>query len=253
MSNQLAIRDNEIALTDLGTILAKSGFFSDTRDAAQAIVKVLAGRELGFGPIASMTGVHIIKGRPALSANLMAAAVKRTSKYNYRLIEHTDTACELAFFEDKQEVGRSRFTAEDAKKAGTQNMDKFPRNMLFARAMSNGVKWFCPDIFGGPIYTPEELGASVNEDGEVLAFPEVKVIDQHNGAPDGVDIEPEDQNGSGTYDAETGELLPVTKQEYWDFVKIRLGWDGIQAGQVAKQFNNDYGKALESAKKQIPA
>jgi hypothetical protein len=29
--------------------------------------------------------------------------------------------------------------------------------MLFARAMSNGVKWFCPDALGLTTYTPEEL------------------------------------------------------------------------------------------------
>ena len=28
--------------------------------------------------------------------------------------------------------------------------------MLFARAISNGVKWYCPDVFGGPVYVPEE-------------------------------------------------------------------------------------------------
>lgn len=29
--------------------------------------------------------------------------------------------------------------------------------MLFARAMSNGVKWFTPDVFRGPVYVPEEM------------------------------------------------------------------------------------------------
>jgi len=46
---------------------------------------------------------------------------------------------------------------EDAKKALTKNIDKFPKNMLFARAISNGVKWFCPDVFSGPVYVPEEM------------------------------------------------------------------------------------------------
>ncbi|NBO17384.1 MAG: hypothetical protein EBV07_00610 [Proteobacteria bacterium] len=54
-------------------------------------------------------------------------------------------------------IGNSTFTIEDAKKAGTKNTDKFPRNMLFARAMSNGVKWYTPDVFAGPVYVPEEM------------------------------------------------------------------------------------------------
>jgi hypothetical protein len=41
--------------------------------------------------------------------------------------------------------------------------------MLFARAMSNGVRWYCPDVTNGnAVYTPEELGAEVDEDGNVI-------------------------------------------------------------------------------------
>ena len=156
--------------------MAASGYFQDARSAAQAVVKILAGQELGFGPFASMTGVYIIQGRPSIGANLMAAAVKKSGRYNYRIIEMTDKVCEIAYSENGQEIGRSRFTLEDAHKAGTKNLDKFPRNMLFARAMSNGVRWFCPDVFAGaPLYTPEELGANVNESGDVIDIPAVPV------------------------------------------------------------------------------
>jgi hypothetical protein len=167
----LAIRD-DMPLMDLGKVLAGSGFFADTRDAGQAIVKVLAGRELGLPAIAAMTGIYIVKGRVSLSANLMASLVKRSGKYNYRVKEHTAEACEIAFSEKMEsgweEVGTSRFTAADARKAGTQNMDKYAKNMLFARAMSNGVKWFCPDVTGGPVYTPEEMGEKVDGEGDVI-------------------------------------------------------------------------------------
>ena len=41
--------------------------------------------------------------------------------------------------------------------------------MLFARAMSNGVRWFCPDVAMTPLYTPAELSAQVDgESGEVI-------------------------------------------------------------------------------------
>ena len=151
----------EVDLFRLGDVLAQSGYFQDARQAAQAIVKVMAGRELGFGPIASMTGIHIIQGRPAIGADLMAKAVKRSGRYNYRVTELTDEACSIEFFEKSgdawQSIGTSLFTRQDATKAKTKNLDAFPRNMLFARAMSNGVKWFCPDALGLTSYTPEEL------------------------------------------------------------------------------------------------
>jgi hypothetical protein len=157
----------------LGRLLAASGYFTDARDAAQAVVKVLAGHEIGFGPIASMTGVYIVKGRVTLSANLMAAAIKRHPRYDFRVRSLTNDACEVVFFEDGKEAGASEFTMNDARIAGLaggDNWKKFPRNMLFARAVSNGAKFFCPDVFAGaPIYTPDELGAEIDpETGELF-------------------------------------------------------------------------------------
>ncbi|MDV2997021.1 MAG: hypothetical protein N4J56_006726 [Chroococcidiopsis sp. SAG 2025] len=139
------------------------------KQAAQAVVKILAGAELGFPAFSSMCGIFIIKGKPAIGANLMAAAVKRSTRYDYRVLELSDRICKIAFFDGGREIGRSEFSASDAQKAGTQNMGKFARNMLFARAMSNGCRWFVPDIFlGAAVYTPEELGATVDEEGNVI-------------------------------------------------------------------------------------
>jgi hypothetical protein len=184
----IAIRD-DMSLGQLGDMLAKSGYFTDARDAAQCVVKVLAGRELGFGPVASMTGVYIVKGKVSLSANLMAAAVRRSGRYTFKVNTLTPTACEIEFFEvmggKRESLGVSAFTLADAQKAGTQNLDKFARNMLYARAMSNGVKWFCPDVTGGPIYTPEELGERVNEDGEIIDAQPVKPAPYVAPAPTG--------------------------------------------------------------------
>ena len=159
-------------LQKLGQILSQSGFFEDCKQAAQAVVKILAGSELGIPAFASMCGIHLIKGKPAIGANLIAAAIKRSGRYDYRVVELSDHVCKIAFFEQGQQIGVSEFSAADAAKAETQNMGKFPRNMLFASCISNGVKWFCPDIFlGAPVYTPEELGATVDEEGIVIELP----------------------------------------------------------------------------------
>jgi hypothetical protein len=56
--------------------------------------------------------------------------------------------------------------------AGKDNWKKYPKNMLFARAISNGQKWFVPDAFNGAtVYTPDELGASEDADGNVTGLP----------------------------------------------------------------------------------
>jgi hypothetical protein len=103
----------------------------------------------------------------------MASAVKSNPRYDYRVRQMDSNAVKIEFFEiedgKRVSVGVSEFTKEDAAAASTQNMGKFARNMMFARAMSNGVKWFCPDVFdGNAVYVPEELGATVDGDGNVI-------------------------------------------------------------------------------------
>jgi len=141
----------------IGETFYKSGMFADIKSAQQAVVKILAGAELGISPFASMAGIHIIQGKPTIGAGLMAARVKSFGKYDYKVIEHNDKTCSIDFYKGDEKLGNSTFTIEDAKKAGTKNMDKFPKNMLFARAISNGVKFYTPDIYEMPVYVPEEM------------------------------------------------------------------------------------------------
>ncbi|MHC4463687.1 MAG: hypothetical protein ACYS30_19985 [Planctomycetota bacterium] len=173
MSKSLTVRTDSLDIMTVADMLVKSGFFQDAKQQAQAVVKVLAGAELGFGPIASMSGINIVRGRPQLSANLMASAIKSSGKYNYRVVEHTDEKCVIEFFEDGQSVGISSFSMTDAQRAGLKgdNWTKYPRNMLFARALSNGARWYTPDVFGGPTYT----------EGEMPEAPTDSYIDAHTG------------------------------------------------------------------------
>jgi hypothetical protein len=167
----------QMSLSDtmsLAEAFTRSGFFSDADDVAKAIVKIQAGRELGIAPVASMTGVYIVKGRVTLSANILASLVKKHPAYDYRVDRLDDAGCEIYFYQNGETIGASEFTMDDAAKAGLangQNWRNYPRNMLFARAMSNGVKWYCPDVMGGaPVYTPDEMGREVDESGGIRLF-----------------------------------------------------------------------------------
>jgi hypothetical protein len=157
MSNELVLSD----VMTLGKALSESKYFSDAKEASQAVVKVLAGQELGIGPVAAMSGLYIVKGKVTLSANIMASLIKSSQKYNYQIQDHSNAGCLIEFFENGQSVGTSEFTMEDAKTAklaGGDNWKSYPKNMLFARALSNGAKWFCPDLFNGQsVYTPDEI------------------------------------------------------------------------------------------------
>lgn len=177
--NKLAVIKNYSDLESVAKVMYESGYFQDSKSAAQAMVKILAGQELGVGPFASMSGINIIKGKPAPGSNMIAALIKNDPRYDYKVKQLNNDICELTFFEETIQVGVSIFTKADLDKAEGGNMVtpgakgsmkvRFPRNMLFARAISNGAKWYTPGIFGGaPVYTPEELGADVDEDGNVV-------------------------------------------------------------------------------------
>lgn len=175
--SELVVKDRGDIVNSLDDVervaktLAASGYFADARQAAQAVAKILAGRELGISPFAAMSGVQIINGKPALSAQLVAGLIKRSGRYRYDVAEISDTRCELMFYErDGQgwrKLGPSMFTADDARRGGVKNMERYPRNMLFARALTNGARWYCPDVFVGGVYTPDELGGEMAEDDTV--------------------------------------------------------------------------------------
>lgn len=166
----------------LGQTLAKSGYFKDARDASQAVVKVLYGQEIGIGPVTAMMGIHIIEGKPALSANLVAARIKASGRYDYRVREQSGEVCKIEFFERNfataglAPIGVVEWSMEDARRAGLGGRGpwkSYPRAMLFARAITEGARTHCPEVFGGvAIYTPDELGAEVDGDGYAITATE---------------------------------------------------------------------------------
>ena len=175
-------------LLNISKAFAESGMFTDIKSAAQAMVKISAGQEIGIPPFASMSGIHIIQGKPTIGAGLIASSIKGSGKYDFRVVEHSEKICSIEFFQGKESLGISTFTIEDAKKAGTKNIDKFPKNMLFARAISNGVKFYTPDVFSGPVYTPEEM-EQVTIEAPVEVLPDYDdVIEAINNAVDKAEL-----------------------------------------------------------------
>jgi len=157
----------DLDLFRIADVFSKSGMFPDARDAAQCAAKLVVGHGLGLTPYDSMNGLHLIKGKAVLAANTMAAAIKRSGKYDYRAVT-TETECRITFYDltmrDENgvpfKIGTSVFTIDDAKRAGLggDNWRKYPKSMLFARCISNGYREHCPDALGAsaaPVYVQE--------------------------------------------------------------------------------------------------
>lgn len=211
--------NGQLDLMTLGKMLAASGYFSDAKQTAQAIVKILAGRELGLGEIQAMTNIHVIEGKIAVGASAIAVLIRRSGRYDYRIVEHDEQRCDIEFLCQGKPIGRSVFTMQDAARAGltgkgARMWEKYPRNMLFARAISNGARWYCPDVFGGAVYTPDELsGDAVDADwkpasGESLPAPvptkqiaaPAKPVATQPASPAPAAVEPDDPPGLAYFD-----------------------------------------------------
>jgi hypothetical protein len=162
---QLQIRNT----TDITTVMpvaqamVKSGMFKDVTSEAQAVVKVLYGLELGLPPVYSMMNVYFVNGKLGSSANMLARLIQQSGKYRYVTAENSDTKAVIEFYESINQKWEKTYTSEfnldDAKRAGLlggTNWQKYPADMLWARALSRGARKACPDAVGS-VYLKEEL------------------------------------------------------------------------------------------------
>src|SRR5690606_20465490 len=101
---------------------------------------IVAGRELGLAPMASLRSLNVIEGKPVLNADGMVGIVRGSGKcVSFDLVESTD---KVATFETQRTGGkpqRMSFTIEEAKLAGLLSKDnwkKYPAAMLRARAQA---------------------------------------------------------------------------------------------------------------------
>lgn len=156
----------------LGTTLIKSGMLPQgVKSPEAAVAIILKGRELGVPPMQALSHIHVISGKPTLSAELMLAMVMKAG-HEVWIVETNGERCAIAGKRRGSDREQSlTFSMEDAKRAGVLNnptWKKYPDAMLRARAISAFCRMFAPDVLMGASYTPEELGAEVDGEGEVL-------------------------------------------------------------------------------------
>ena len=166
MGNELVVHDDIDSDIRMAKALAQSGFYKDIKDAAAGIVKLRIAREMGLG-LRGISDIHIVEGKPTLSYQLILSRVRMftgplgTDRYSFRYTRRDDECVEIEWLINNEVVGTSKCDTEDAKRmglAGRGTWQKYPRQMRTARAVTEGVNAFMPEVMGGSIYTPEELG-----------------------------------------------------------------------------------------------
>lgn len=140
----------------------RSGFFSDVKSMSQAVVKIIAGEEIGLGPMAAIKGITVIEGILGYTGNLLATLVKQHETYEYKVTDTTNERCVIEFYDGEDLQGTSEFSIEDAERAELvkprSNWVKWPKAMCFNRALTQGVRAYIPDVTAGtPAYTDDEI------------------------------------------------------------------------------------------------
>jgi hypothetical protein len=131
--------------------------FSNRAEAIMATI--LTGAELGRGPMWALRSMHVINGRPGLSAEAMRALVLAAG-HDIWVTEHSDhqvTICGRRKNSDR--TTEITWTAAQAEKAGLRRnavWNSYPRAMLTARATAELCRLVFSDVIAG-IAPLEEL------------------------------------------------------------------------------------------------
>lgn len=199
------------------------------------------GRALGLSPAEALDSYHVIDGKPTMSAQLMLALMKRAG---FRCIDKSEPGKYAAIeVSERDEItkewvvlGTAKFTIENAKDAGLlskKNWQTYRDDQLWARAVSRAARRYAPQVLCGALYTPEEMGAEVTEDGHVIYEDSVKSegtakVDVYTNDP--IDAEVVDHDGElDAVVSEGGEVeldhveeqaSTATATPYWKVVDL---------------------------------
>lgn len=171
---------------DLSGQIADTEFVPDSmrRKPAAVTACILAGRELGIGPMTSLQHIQIIKGKVGQSPHLMRALIQAAGH---------DIAYGAVSDASATVYGRRRgetdwtevsFTAAQARTASI-NLGGYPEDKLIARATARLARRKFADVIAGMPYLTDELGDDTAPPGPSSSprpAPADAVVDELTGA-----------------------------------------------------------------------
>lgn len=166
-----------MSIDQTAEMFVRSGMFPDLKSVEQAATLLIIGRGFHISDYDSVTGLYLRQGKVNMHANVMAAAIKASGKYDYEVLVNSDKECEIQFLRvdstGRFPIGKHRFTMAQAQRANlTKNFTwkQYPEAMLFARCISAGYRAHCPDALGAaPVYV--EQHGEMEVDGPATTAP----------------------------------------------------------------------------------
>jgi hypothetical protein len=224
---------------------------------SNVFMTILTGLDLGISPASALRNIHVVEGKPYLSSQLkVALCVARRDVCRYfRLVEST---AERATWEtwrvDRKEPEKYTFTIDQARRAGLldrgddpkkNNWNRFPENMLRARAASVLVDTVYQDVVTG-VQTTEE-----GQDEGVLAMAEVSpgvfaptgVSTMAPAPPPPAPPPPLPKEPTGPASPNAREVTPVT-----DFERFAIA---IEESQTQRELDALAGKIQDAVRRRV--
>ena len=138
--------------------IAKCGFFG-LKDETQVLALMAVAQAEGRHPASVAKDYHIIQNRPALKADAMLARFQSAGG-KVQWVKYTDDVVTGMFSHPQGGTLEVSWTLAQAKAIGLATKDNwrlYPRAMLRARVISEGIRSVYPGVIVGE-YTPEEVG-----------------------------------------------------------------------------------------------
>lgn len=153
MSNLVPVSEIE----RMAGAVAKSGLFG-IRTHEQAVALMLIAQAEGLHPAIAARDYHVINGRPTLKADAMLARFQQAGG-SVKWGKLTDESVTGTFSHAQGGSAEITWTIDMAQRAGllsNPTWKKYPRQMLRARVISEGIRTVFPGVTVG-VYTPEEM------------------------------------------------------------------------------------------------
>jgi len=141
----------------MADVIVKSGLFPAFKNRESAAAMMLLCRAKGLDPMTAVERYHIVQGRPVMRADAMLGEFVRMGG-RVEWIKRDDTEASATFSHPQGGSVTVSWTIEMARKAKLTGKDiwsQYPRQMLHARCVSEGVRSILPGATNG-LYTPEE-------------------------------------------------------------------------------------------------
>jgi hypothetical protein len=149
----------------IATVYASSHLLGEINNPEAAFLIMAVGADIGISATTALRAIHIIKGKPIMSSDLLVAlCVKRTDVCEYFIcVESTE---QHAIYETKRRgvntPVRNTFSIADARRARLEvdnpqsNWGKYPKAMLRHRCAAELARQVYPDIVLGLYSEAEE-------------------------------------------------------------------------------------------------